>query len=916
MFELSLRPVKSSLDGIKLFEIYNKNILTKLLDSKSELLKNEKWDSNCFDNERMQLEEFITQSSDSYEYNDNKNDFTIIPVKYKRSRGFNYGRVYPIKSLSLCTIRREVRHTIGLNIYNDIDISNCHPEIIYQTCKFNNIKCDILEDYVKNRDNHLSKIIDHYKVTRDQAKSLFIILLYFGSFKTWLKEVNLEPNIEPIEFIRNFIVEREIYGKSIEDANDDIYLEIQSMKTKRHIYNYNDTASVVSIWCQEIELRILEELYKYCLTKKYIKNKIAVLCFDGIMIESKNYKPDILKEFTSIIKSKYGYNLTFTNKLLDQGFNNILNQSNIIGDSDENNSDIDSIDLSDSDNDTIKTDSAGDDLDNIDNDTDNDNDINIIDDTDDVSSIVNDSVISTDNEFLDNDLIDKVVDNTTGNIQPPIANINHADDFIFPYNTSNTIDDIKKFDKKFFKNLEIISHNQIAKIFYFLNPNKYIYSTITGWYKYNKFNVLISSGNSLPSGFISNISTSLLNYIIPIRNRLKPNSVNYIKNSKNINKLIKDISNAVYISCVVKFLQDLYISIDIDSNIDNNPKLLAFNNKVFDLATYTIRDIKPDDFISKTTRYDYIESNQEIRDNILSIISSVFENKELEEYFLKIKAYSLFGNKYELCIIQVGRGGNGKGLLNTLEMKALGDYIFTTENTFITSSFKQGSANPTLVNCKGIRNLIISEPSESDEFGKDTNINVPFIKLITGNDEITTRQLYKSNISFKPLFTPFIQCNSLPNIKKIDKGLMRRIKIINYPLSFVNEPVEPFERKLDTSLKEKISNISYAREYLLLLIDIVIKNKEIQHIIDPQCVLEETNKYFYENNPVKIYIDEFIIKQADSKIKSSILKEHYDSHSDNKMTMTAFVKAMSLNAIDNHMCKGYRYFKNIAFKPT
>jgi hypothetical protein len=50
------------------------------------------------------------------------------------------------------------------------------------------------------------------------------------------------------------------------------------------------------------------------LKKKYIKDKIAVLCYDGIMLEVKYYKASILKEFEKVIKDEFGLELEYVVK--------------------------------------------------------------------------------------------------------------------------------------------------------------------------------------------------------------------------------------------------------------------------------------------------------------------------------------------------------------------------------------------------------------------------------------------------------------------------------------------------------------------------------------------------------------------------------------------------------------------------
>lgn len=248
-----------------------------------------------------------------------------------------------------------------------------------------------------------------------------------------------------------------------------------------------------------------------------------------------------------------------------------------------------------------------------------------------------------------------------------------------------------------------------------------------------------------------------------------------------------------------------------------------------------------------------------------------------------------------------------------LENIALGDYIMTTENTFLTSSFAQGSANPTLASCKGVRNLVVSEPAEVDFVGRETSLNTPFLKLITGNDRIETRQLYKGNITFVPQFTPFIQCNTLPNIKKIDNGLTRRIKVITFPFSFVENPTESFHRKIDINLKSKINCEEYGREYILLLLETLKKNMNIKLAI-PEVIQEATSSYFADNDPIRGYIKTYIRrvdKNLNRRVKASILKTHFDSVVENKIHIREFVRVMVVNSFDAYTLDGCKAFKDI-----
>jgi hypothetical protein len=109
-------------------ELIEVSILEKLINS--TLLKTVEWSAGSmkFENEKQQLLMLKKQ------IRNNK-----LKVAYKRPK-YQLGRVYPAKSLYLCYLRREIRHTLAHDTYTDIDINNCHPEILKQVCDHNKIK--------------------------------------------------------------------------------------------------------------------------------------------------------------------------------------------------------------------------------------------------------------------------------------------------------------------------------------------------------------------------------------------------------------------------------------------------------------------------------------------------------------------------------------------------------------------------------------------------------------------------------------------------------------------------------------------------------------------------------------------------------------------------------------------------------
>jgi len=148
-------------------------------------------------------------------------------VNYIQS--LKYGRVFPKNALGLFSIRREIRHTLARDFYIDIDIENCHPVLLYQLCLNNNIQCEKLKYYIENRAQLLNEVMRAYNVVKDQAKQLFIQLLYFGFFESWCKKHNIS-NKEPLNFINEFKKELNLIGEVIVAKNPKLCKEIEKRK--------------------------------------------------------------------------------------------------------------------------------------------------------------------------------------------------------------------------------------------------------------------------------------------------------------------------------------------------------------------------------------------------------------------------------------------------------------------------------------------------------------------------------------------------------------------------------------------------------------------------------------------------------------------------------------------------------------
>lgn len=766
---ISLKPFETKLNNITLFEPINIELLNKLINSK--LLKETFHNPYVkYENERNQLEKYR-----------NKFKNGLVKVKYVRGGGINeYGRVNPEKALGGHSIRREIRHTLFTNYLIDIDIKNAHPTFLYQITKHLKLKNKYLEKYINNRDEILNLIITNHKTTRDKAKSLLIRLLYLGSYSEWKKEENIED--DDIEFLNKFSKEIWQLSKTIIEKNQ----ELQNYLFQR---NKIKTSSIISYYLQTIECLVLEELYNYCKSNKIIDN-IGILSNDGLMIPKENYKPELLNIFSDIIKNKFGLELQFENKPLNQGYN-----------------------------------------------------------------------------------IDEI-------------NKNQLE-------TSEI--------ERFFKDLDTLynkDHFYFATIFKSIVDDKYIYHSKLGWYYYDFNNILIEIGTKAPPTLKNEITMILREFLLEKSKLLNPSiHKDYLVLQDIFYKAHSSVGKSDFQNGVIENLKGLFNDENLLEKIDNNENLICFKNKVYDFSINDFRNIEKSDYCSNNTGYNAPAIDIDfIQNELKDILKSIFEKEEIINFFLDSVSYSLKTNEFEKLYIWTGSGGNGKGLLSKLIEKAFGKYFYQGDNNFLTTKFKGGVGNSTLYNCNNKKFVMVSEPSDGDKSSDEVKFNTNFIKAITGRDTQTCRDIGGKNISFKPKFTTFIQCNEKPKLDNIEPAIKRRFLILNFPFEFVeDEPTKPNQKKRDTTLKNKLEEEIYFSQFIRLLFN-HIKNKQCLLNI-PNEVKFDTNEYFESNNPVIGFINtELIItNNKKDKIKPQDLYNEYLGRGYEKISYKRFINDMKIN---------------------
>jgi P4 family phage/plasmid primase-like protien len=472
------------------------------------------------------------------------------------------------------------------------------------------------------------------------------------------------------------------------------------------------------------------------------------------------------------------------------------------------------------------------------------------------------------------------------------------------------------------------THTDIARIIYEIYHGDYVCASFKNnlWYEFaNHKWIYIENACTLRQ----KISTVIFKEFVNRASYYQQKAANsededeqkkFLKKVNDFNKVAMKLKVASFKDMLIKECGEMFYDSEFLNKIDTNPKLLGFQNGVYDLNLHEFRNGRSDDYLTLTTGYDFIEDDDEnIQIYLTDYVKGIMLNSEMALYLFKIAAYMLDGEKYlEQLWFFTGNGRNSKGVFTSLLNKTFGEYYYEPDISIVTTTKKSSSnANPEIAKAKGKRLLVCAEPDDSD---KDNKFRVARLKQLRGNDMIQARALYKDCEEFKPQFGMIFQMNDKPELSKVDDAIAKSLKIINFPYQFVHEPIMEYQRKIDTTLKNKFENdVKYQQQMMLLLIkthkQFISGNQEIK---DPPEVIQETEQYLEENNPVALWLNKQyeLTKWNGDKQKIDDVYNNYCNYypKNSPLNKKKFGELMAIIGFRSKVSHSIRYYEGLKIK--
>lgn len=236
--------------------------------------------------------------------------------------------------------------------------------------------------------------------------------------------------------------------------------------------------------------------------------------------------------------------------------------------------------------------------------------------------------------------------------------------------------------------------------------------------------------------------------------------------------------------------EDFGVQVD-DDNFDTATHEFACSNGVVNLRTGEVRVARMDDYISIASEVAY-DPKMPIP-HFRRFLETSHPDPEVRDFLQKVLGYSMTNETAEQrMFIHFGNTtANGKSVLMNVLKAIMGDHLAPASEKTIIRQRAQASQRigQDMVDLRGPRFLMLNETGEGGILDSET------VKSITSGDLRADRPHAKANVQYRITGKIHLVTNHLPHITP-DPAMRRRLTVIPWTQSFVNNPDPNLEKKL------------------------------------------------------------------------------------------------------------------------
>ena len=336
------------------------------------------------------------------------------------------------------------------------------------------------------------------------------------------------------------------------------------------------------------------------------------------------------------------------------------------------------------------------------------------------------------------------------------------------------------------------------------------------------------------------------------------------------------------------------------ADLDVDSMFLNCQNGTIDLSTGELLHHSKEQFITKSTTVGYDE--KATCPQWLAFLDKIMAgNQGTIAYLQRIIGYALTGSMKEQCLfICCGFGANGKSTFLEAIRKVLGDYaMHTPSSTLLTNNM---AIRNDLARLRGSRFV------SAVEIGIGKKLDEALTKELTGGDPITSRFLFREFFEQKPSFKLFIAANYKPEIRGMDHGIWRRIRLIPFNVILSDDEID---RDLPQKLEAELPGIlAWAVQGCI--------DWQKHGLVMPDEVRSATLEYKEESDVLSRFLEDRCEKRRGAVISIKSLYDIYrawsEENADDILTKKTFGHFLKQRGFKQCKSDGIRFWVGLAIK--
>ena len=299
----------------------------------------------------------------------------------------------------------------------------------------------------------------------------------------------------------------------------------------------------------------------------------------------------------------------------------------------------------------------------------------------------------------------------------------------------------------------------------------------------------------------------------------------------------------------------------VTNKVFNTAPVINFINGALEIEPeITFREHRESDYCTYCLDYPYDKSAHSREWE--TFLATVTDHDDKKMCLLQeLSGYVLFpDNRLQKCAVLIGSGANGKSVFLNVLTRVFGSCnVSNVEMSSLSQDFQVIQLMNSMLN--------ISAETRTNVAGAESKF-----KQITAGDEISACYKGKDYITFRPRAKMFLACNEYVKSSDTTDGWTRRFCFVDFPVKFVENPVEENEKLIDRNVEERLTSQAQLSAIFNWVLQGYVMLKACGYFTEPDDQLRITEEFKELSNPLIEFVKELILTH---RVSNENLYENY-----------------------------------------